>query len=447
MNVLIISHNVLGGSSGMGKTLKTYFSGIPEWRISQFYIHSEVPTDQDVCVSYYRFTDMDAVRSFIPFYTAGTVFNKNDIEPDRSFSRTDRGLLGDVYQYGRRRTPAIYLARNAVWRRRGWKSERFRMWIDEISPDIVFLAAGDYAFIYDVALYAAEYAGCALVVLCTDDYYLEYDQSQAEDSTDKKSLPELVAGRQLLKTARKTMRRSECILCMCDEMRDRYRELFRRPAVTVYTGAPGRKQKSQKPMDCMVSYVGYLGGNRYRSLIELGNAIADLEMENGPYAIDVYSNEKRVDVLKRLKEARGIRFHGEADQETAENVIADSTYVVHVEGFDSESRKGVRYSISTKIADYLMNGPCIIAYGPEEAASMKYLSENGAGFVITEQNRLTEDLKKLFSENDHGDRIEKARRLARKNHDPAVVRQRTEKIMKQAIRRYQNRQKEGRDVF
>ena len=105
MNVLIVSHNVLGGSSGMGKTLKSYFSGIPDCRIHQFYIHSEVPTDRDVCVDYFRFTDMDAIRACIPFYKGGTLLGENDIQEERSFSRTDQGLLGDVYQGLQRLAP------------------------------------------------------------------------------------------------------------------------------------------------------------------------------------------------------------------------------------------------------------------------------------------------------------------------------------------------------
>lgn len=445
MNVLIVSHNVLGGSSGMGKTLKTYFSGIPECRLHQFYIHSEVPTDREVCTDYYRFTDMDAIRAYIPFYKGGTLLGENDIQEERSFSRTDQGLLGDVYQYGRQRTPEIYLARNLIWMRKGWKSERLRNWIKQAAPDVVFLAAGDYAFIYEVALYIAEYARCPLIVLCTDDYYLEDDLKATAEPAGLHRLLGRSAKKQLMKAVRKTMKRSECILCMCDAMRDRYRELFRRPAVTVYTGALVRERAAEKPKDCIVSYVGYLGGNRHRSLIELGNAIADLSLENGPGAIDVYSNERRPDILSELEDAPGIRFHGEADPETAAKVIADSSYVVHVEGFDPESRKAVRYSVSTKIADYLMNGPCIIAYGPAEIASMRYLSENGAGFVITEQERLKEKLEKLFSEPNPEDRIGRARRLARKNHDPVAVRKRTERIIKQAIRRYKVRQKEDRD--
>ncbi len=435
----------------MGKTLKTYFSELEDCSVHQFYIHSEVPTDGTVCTDYYRFTDSDALKALIPFSMKGTIFNQEDIQEDRAFSRTDSGSIGKIYQYGRKRTGGIYLARNTVWKRKGWKNRQFREWLDEVSPDLVFLAAGDYAFIYDIALYIADYCHCALVVLCTDDYFLVNDdlkeRGKGRDQKEKGIL-DRAARKQLLKAARRTMKRAECILCMCDDMRDQYRRLFNRKAVTVYTGAAKRERQGGENPARLISYVGYLGGNRHRSLIELGNAIADLGLKEGPYAIEVYSNEKRSQIVSQLQEARGIRFHGEADRMTAEKVTAESEYVVHVEGFDPDSRRAVRYSISTKIADYLMNGPCIIAYGPEEAASMKYLSDHGAGFVITDKNRLADQLKMIFSDREKcREVILAARELANKNHDPAKVNERIASVLKESIKNYSDRKGEGHERF
>ena len=445
MNVLIVSHNVLGGSSGMGKTLKTYFSKIRDCNVYQFYIHSEVPTDDEVCTDYYRFTDPDAIKSHLPFYKAGTIFEKDDIQVDLSFSRTDRGTLGNVYQYGRKRTPEIYLARNAVWKTAKWKSRRLREWVDRASPDVVFLAAGDYAFIYDIAVSIADYARCALVVLCTDDYFLEDNKDSSRitpkrtrhSSNHRKAFADSLAKKQLMKAAFRTMKRAECILCMCDEMRDEYKKLFRTETATVYTGAARKENKPVREGRHLMSYVGYLGGNRHKSLIELGNAVNDLSVAGKPDAIEVYSNEKREHIVRELEEARGIRFHGEADPETAAQVTAESEYVVHVEGFDQKSRKAVRYSISTKIADYLMNGPCIVAYGPQEVASMRYLADHCAGLVITDKSRLKEELGELFNNPIAYDRmIGHARELADRNHDITKVGERIYSILNRSIDNY-----------
>ena len=42
-----------------------------------------------------------------------------------------------------------------------------------------------------------------------------------------------------------------------------------------------------------------------------------------------------------------------------------SMAVIHTESFEQEMMELVRFSVSTKIAESLMYGPCLIAYGPD----------------------------------------------------------------------------------
>lgn len=63
MKVLLVSHTVLSRTGNMGKTLLGYLADFSPQEVAQFYIHSEVPTDNSVCIDYYRFTDVDAVKS------------------------------------------------------------------------------------------------------------------------------------------------------------------------------------------------------------------------------------------------------------------------------------------------------------------------------------------------------------------------------------------------
>ena len=56
--------------------------------------------------------------------------------------------------------------------------------------------------------------------------------------------------------------------------------------------------------------------------------------------------------------------------------MANSMAVIHTESFEQEMMELVRFSVSTKIAESLMYGPCLIAYGPEGIASIDYLKEN-----------------------------------------------------------------------
>ena len=56
MKVLLISHTVLSKTGNMGKTLRGYLMDYTPDEVAQFYIHSEIPTDNSVCQNYFRFT-------------------------------------------------------------------------------------------------------------------------------------------------------------------------------------------------------------------------------------------------------------------------------------------------------------------------------------------------------------------------------------------------------
>ena len=69
---------------------------------------------------------------------------------------------------------------------------------------------------------------------------------------------------------------------------------------------------------------------------------------------------------------------------------------MHVESFDEKSKNSTRYSLSTKIPEYLNSGVCIFAYGPDDIASIEYLKENSVAFVCSNKTDLRLTLKKLL---------------------------------------------------
>ena len=155
-----------------------------------------------------------------------------------------------------------------------------------------------------------------------------------------------------------------------------------------------------------------------------------------PRFIDVYSPEKDTAVLKDMTLENGIRFHGAVSPGDVPKVMARSLAVIHTESFDLEIRKRVRFSISTKIPETLMNGPCLIAYGPEDVASISYLQENGAAYVITRRARLEQGLREILTDTAlRGETVSRARKLARENHssqnNPANLRKRLEEICRE----------------
>lgn len=430
MKVLIVSHNCISSTSNMGKTLLSYFHGFPREDIAQFYIHFEEPIDDTLCCNYYRFTDIDAFRSIISFRVFGKIFGERDICTDRITARGDAGWAEPVYRYGERRTAMVYALRNLLWKCSRWNTERLQNWLTAFDPDIIFFASGDYGFMYDVARTIADYVNKPLAVCCVDDFYL-YNRNE-------NSFLGRLGHRHFLKTVGRTMERSSAIFTICDSLKREYEPYFQKECYVLHTSAE-RRELPAAGENCKISYLGNLELKRYEQLIAIGRTLQSMDIPGVPRFLDVYSGERDGNILKYMTTENGIRFHGSVSAEEVLEIMRGSMAVIHTESFETQMRKIVRHSISTKIPESLMNGPCLIAYGPEEAASIEYLKENGAAYVITAPDRLEQGLKEILSNQQlRREIVGRARKLAQKNHDiyaePLQLRQRLVQICEEQQR-------------
>ena len=96
--------------------------------------------------------------------------------------------------------------------------------------------------------------------------------------------------------------------------------------------------------------------------------------------------------------------------------------MVHVESMQDPEVNPARFSVSTKIAETLMNGPCLLAYGRGGLASVDYLQKHHAAYVITSKEKLKEGLQEIITHPELRSRIlYNARELAQKNHTEQSV--------------------------
>ncbi len=417
---LIVSHTVAGGSTSLGKTLGTYFSCREQDALAQVYFHSEVP-GTPLCSGWFRYTDPDALKSILQRRRRGTVFTAQDAEPERP-DTADTGNLGGVYNYGRKRSPLIFMARDGLWRLSGWKHSGMLEWARTFKPEVIFFASGDYAFPYRVVRYLAGQLQIPYVVCCFDDFYLF--------NKDRESLLGRLRQRRYMRTVRATMDGAARILTVNDAMAEAYGKLFGRKCGILYTAAETGTAPSGAEKQEGISFLGGLGLGRERQLTEIADALGECAGDGIPEAIDVWSGETDPGILGRLQANPRIRFHGSVPADEVAGIIRKSRAVIHTESFDPVIRERVRYSLSTKIPDSIASGTCLLAYGPREAASIDYLIRNDAAFTATSAEELRGTLRRMFTDRDEYARIAgNARALARKNHDPERIRE----IVRQAL--------------
>ena len=424
MKVLIISQPVLSKTNNMGKTLMGYFSSFKPSEVAQLYLRNGVPNNTERCFQYYRFSDEDAARSIYNHKVTGTKFNEENVKDENVQTQSS----ADVYKIGSKHKAWMLLLRDLMWRFSSWKNSDLLDWVKEVEPDVVFFAAGDGGFSYRIADYLAKYLNKPLVVVCMDDFFV--------NNRNKRELLGAIRQKLFMRTVKRTMSKAAAVFTICESMNRVYSQMFGVPCYTLHTAA-ARKVLEYSADANQISYIGSVGCGRYKSLLEMGKALFTMQSGGTPRCIDVYTGSYQPEYIEPLKNAPGIRFHGSISPDEVMNVMSNSMAVIHTESFEQELMDMVRFSVSTKIAESLMYGPCLIAYGPEGIASIDYLKENKAAYVITRPEDLESGLTKILTNKELREQIVRnARALAIKNHNaevnPKKVREWLELIIKQA---------------
>lgn len=419
IKVLLIGHNVLDERTAFGKTLASFFKTWGAENLAELYFHSEVPTT-DICGRYYRITDTDALKSVFTLNRkkVGRSFTFEQIDRNRPSSRTDTGVKKRIYSFARRRTSYIYIARNSIWSMSKWYCEELRNWLRDFAPDVIFFVAGDYGFAYKVAYRISKDLNIPIVTYSGDDYYV--------NRLNPHSLLSRPVYNALMKNVRKCVSRAACMITICPQMARAYEKLFDKPIYTVYTGY---SIKNDAKVDGKgIVYLGNLGYSRYKSLVDIGRALKEINAEQ--YHLDVYSTESREEILRELTPENGIVFHGAVSSNEVNNIISNSMLVVHAEDFSSENIDKIRYSISTKVADLLASGRCILAYGPKEVASIDYLLNNQAACVVHDKAQLKDTLEDILSSPQRRMQIvASAKALSEQNHSESAVAKKVAEII------------------
>lgn len=419
--VLVISHNAFGKNNNMARTLETLFCGWPSDKIAQLYFSDEIP-DSEVCTSFFRISDSEVVKSIWSRKPAGTTVTMKDRRHEGGRSRV-AGLKTTLIKIARYRTPTIYCMRNFIWNAGKWKSSELDAWLESFQPEVVYYASGDYAFSYKIAYHIAVSRRIPLIMGCYDDFYLNVKRTVNPFYWLNRWI--------LMNWARKSFHYAASFTGICDAMTCAYEELFGKQGVTIYMATDVKPVPVKK--NKRIIYAGNLGYGRAEQLVIMGKTLRKMNLADYP-VIDVYSGEIRSEITDMLTEENGIRFHGAVSSAEVQSLVAQSMLVIHTESDVPVFTQRVKYSLSTKIADCLASGTCILAYGPADVASMKYLSDNHAAYFASCEAELKNRILEAVDGVKHADYLKNALALADRNHRKAVNTQRLMDLINHACR-------------
>jgi len=384
--MLIISNNVLSNTNNNGKTVLSFIKGIEKERIRQLYFHSEKPSVKGY--SYYQLSDFDIIRGFFEPSKRGRVW-KDDM--------LDAGVVSNANithkKQRLKKTSFLRLIRDLLWCGH-WKSRALMEWLDEYQPDTVFFVAGDSGFAYNITKIIVKRYNARLVTYITDDYIMPRAKESFIDFAKR-----LVIRRKMIAC----INSSDAYFTISELMRKTYASITGKDSEIIMNMTPSLydpRYDSHNNENIVMVYAGSLYYGRDTILGKIADVAlhynSKIVSDNKKVEIRVYSNSTPTDESRAVFERDGCcTYCGSLSPDELKVVLNCSDVLLFVESFDSEMQEKTKYSLSTKVPEYMSVRKPIFAIGPEGIGSIDYLSD--VAFCAFCENKIEDELMKLVS--------------------------------------------------
>lgn len=301
-------------------------------------------------------------------------------------------------------------------------SKELIQWIEEIKPDIIYFQPSDFQNIKFInELHKLTGIPYAIHVM---DNFLEISTYQKE--LNKKSIL-------LLQQAiEELIQKSNLCLGICQEMSTQYSNQFNRVFYSFQHAVDPRiwfrnYKVRRDPQPFVILYAGRISFGTINSLFVLAQSIDNCNRENEcNFEFQVQTTSPVPQLLKKLSKYQCVRIHDQVPYERLPDRYKEADLLVLPMDFDKKSLSYIKYSMPTKVPEYLSSGVPIFVLAPEITALYKYAKSANWAFLNGDGNAIKIENQLLEIRNNYNLRIEiseTAQSVGQQNHDIYRVRE------------------------
>lgn len=375
MRILVISRTAWKQDNSFGNTYNNIFGKMKDISIANIYLADGFPDiNNPNVVSYYQVSEKKIIYSGLSSkkHKVGTRIEQLEaLDTDKKSEETyDKTIL----RMKKNRWSGFFLAREIAWRIGNMDWGGLLAFVKEFNPDIIFLPFYYAAYVDRVALFIHKELDIPIVLEASLDIY-----SLRQLSFD----PVFWINRGLIRRyVRKTANASEKLYVISDKMKRDYERYLNIDCGVLYKFPTLERKLSDyklKKERFQFLFTGNIGSGRWKTLSHLGNAIFEAQIGELVIYTPTPLSKKMKKYLKQCVVNPPV---------SAEEVIKlqnNADVLVHAESFALKDKLEVRYSISTKVMDYISTERCIFAVGPEDVASISYLKSHDLAIIATSE--------------------------------------------------------------
>lgn len=377
--ILIVGPNPICHSAST-RALLQYFSGFDRNDLFQFYSNTSTPPEP-VCRSFFQMTDKDLLLSTFSKKQPGRIFN--DVKAHSKKKEEPMGkLFSALYRIGKTEKPIIHLARNLLWRERKVFNSKFIEWLNNANFDAVFLHSSNAFFILRTGLSIARKYKVPLIFEIADDYCFNSHVSFS---------PFYYIYRLMYKSLfKKVVTESAAVFYISPLMKEKYDSYLGIKGVSITSPAQLSLPIKSVTFDSIknISYFGNIGFKRFKTIIAVSKILAD---QMPAATIHVYCPTIGNSDVGKLKGFKNISVHESLEYSKMVEAVKNADVLLFVESFSKAVAKDIKYSLSTKVGDYLNSGRPIIAIGPKLSGSINFFDKTESSLCITKKR----DIQKI----------------------------------------------------
>lgn len=386
MRILIVSRSPWRLDNSFGNTYSSIFRDMKDIEIANIYLADGTPEFEPNVKTYYKVSEKEMVNRIRHPFSSKLVGCVAYAEKQGDVAPVEKD---EIYMAvgKKRRWPIMFIVRDLIWKFGAINYAGIDAFVEEFKPDIIFLPYYYAAYVFRVALHIKEKFNLPMTgEACLDIYSLK----------QLSFVPFYWLNRfWVRKWIRRAAKASASLYLISEKMRKDYSKYLGLPCKILYKIPDfSRKQSDYTAVGNPVRFLftGNIGANRWKTLSLLASALK----ANSWGRLDIYTATPLTKDIRMALNVDGYsEIHDPVTQEQVKVLQNEADVLVHAESFDLANKLLVRYSISTKIMDYLCMGRTILGIGPKDVASIEYLKNNDAAMVVTGPEEMNTLVKRL----------------------------------------------------
>lgn len=260
--------------------------------------------------------------------------------------------------------------------------------IDQFKPEIIY-TLGSSILPLEISMYFSKRYSIPIVLHHMDNW---------RETAYNDSLLLKPCRNKLIKNINNVESAMRCGMTISEEMAEYYSRLSNKNYVSLMNTVPKLNIKDQRKNEDEIHFV-YAGGlhlNRWKVLLEFEKVINKFNKKDNFVKLVIYTKLEDRKKYEHIFDKSITKFYDYLPHNEVYKIYEMADILIHVESFDTDLIKFTKYSLSTKIPEYMSSGRPIICYAPSELAVYKYIKKNNCGISVSNNKELYNGLKLLL---------------------------------------------------